>query len=52
MMEIKIKKLIIKENKQQINKMQTKNKFQVQPILKVKDQIVLKKENLMLFLRI
>lgn len=51
-MGIKRKILTLKENKLLINKMQTKNKFLTRAILKVKDQTVPKKENLMRFLRI
>lgn len=52
MMGIKRKILTLRENKLLISKMQTKNKFLTRTILKVKDQTVPKKENLMHFLRI
>ena len=51
-MAIKIKRLIIRENKLPINKTQTKIKFLALLILKVKDQTVLKKGNSMHSLRI
>jgi len=46
------KKSTTRANKLPINNKQIKNKYLTQAILRVKAQIVQKKENLMLFLRI